>query len=82
MSDEFKALFAKTREKFLKDLDATPIANKAVRLRRLDRMATRTPASILILENHDTKCFATDFLNTPARLLHRSGGMEGGGYRR
>jgi hypothetical protein len=40
LSDELKALFHETRKKFLDDLDAIPIANKAVRLRRLDRMAT------------------------------------------
>jgi hypothetical protein len=38
-SEELKALFHETREKFLKELDSIPIANKAVRLRRLDRMA-------------------------------------------
>jgi hypothetical protein len=40
LSDELKTLFHETRRKFLEDLDAIPIANKAVRLRRLDRMAT------------------------------------------
>jgi len=40
LSDELKALFAETRKKFLDDLESIPIANKAVRLRRLDRMAT------------------------------------------
>jgi hypothetical protein len=39
LSDELKGLFHETRKKFLEDLDAIPIANKAVRLRRLDRMA-------------------------------------------
>jgi len=39
LSEEFKALFFETREKFRKELDDIPIANKAVRLRRLDRMA-------------------------------------------
>jgi len=40
LSEEFKVLFFETREKFRKELDDIPIANKAVRLRRLDRMAT------------------------------------------
>jgi hypothetical protein len=41
LSEEFKVLFHETRKRFLEDLDAIPIANKAVRLRRLDRMATK-----------------------------------------
>jgi hypothetical protein len=40
LSDDLKALFGETREKFLKELDNIPIYNRAVRLRRLDRMAT------------------------------------------
>jgi hypothetical protein len=39
LSEDLKALFFETREKFRKELDDIPIANKAVRLRRLDRMA-------------------------------------------
>lgn len=34
-----KALFEETRAKFLKDIEAIPIANKAVRLAMLNRMA-------------------------------------------
>jgi hypothetical protein len=40
LSDELKTLFFETRKQFLEDLESIPIANKAVRLRRLDRMAT------------------------------------------
>jgi hypothetical protein len=40
LSEELKTLFFETRKKFLEDLESIPIANKAVRLRRLDRMAT------------------------------------------
>jgi hypothetical protein len=40
LSDELKTLFTETRASFLKDIDGIPGANKAVRLRRLDRMAT------------------------------------------
>ena len=40
LSDELKALFHETRKAFRENLDEIPIANKAVRLRRLDRMAT------------------------------------------
>jgi hypothetical protein len=40
LSEELKTLFRETRKEFLEDLNAIPIANKAVRLRRLDRMAT------------------------------------------
>ena len=39
LGEEFKVLLHETRKRFLEDLDAIPIANKAVRLRRLDRMA-------------------------------------------
>ena len=35
-----KVLFEETRARFLKELEAIPVANKAVRLRLLDRMAT------------------------------------------
>ncbi|CCE05783.1 conserved hypothetical protein [Bradyrhizobium sp. STM 3843] len=45
LSEELKALFKETRQAFLKDLEAIPIANKAVRLRRLDRMAARAEES-------------------------------------
>jgi len=40
LSEDLKALFKETRDKFLKELDGIPIYNRAVRLRRLDRMAT------------------------------------------
>ncbi|MDB5611343.1 MAG: hypothetical protein JWP25_8243 [Bradyrhizobium sp.] len=40
LSAELKALFFETRAAFLKDIDNIAGANKAVRLRRLDRMAT------------------------------------------
>ena len=40
LGDDFKALFFETRKKFQENLDAIPIANKAFRLARLDRMAT------------------------------------------
>lgn len=39
LSEELKTLFHDTRAAFLKDLDGIGGANKAVRLRRLDRMA-------------------------------------------
>jgi Uncharacterized conserved protein (DUF2280) len=39
LAEDFKRLFFETRKQFLEDLESTPIANKAVRLRRLDRMA-------------------------------------------
>lgn len=39
LSDKLKTLFEKSRKAFLEDTDDIPIANKAVRLRRLDRMA-------------------------------------------
>ncbi|MDI3341606.1 MAG: DUF2280 domain-containing protein [Sphaerobacter sp.] len=38
-SAKWCAIFEATRKKFLEEIDAIPIANKAVRLRRLDRMA-------------------------------------------
>jgi len=37
LADELKTLFAETRKAFLSDIDAIPIANKAVRLRHLNR---------------------------------------------
>lgn len=40
ISEELKTLFHETRAAFLKDIDGIAGANKAVRLRRLDRMAT------------------------------------------
>jgi hypothetical protein len=40
LSEELKQLFHETREAFLRDIDGIAGANKAVRLRRLDRMAT------------------------------------------
>jgi hypothetical protein len=39
LAEDFKTLFFETRKQFLEDLESIPIANKAVRLRRLDRMA-------------------------------------------
>jgi hypothetical protein len=39
LAEDLKALFFETRKHFLEDLESIPIANKAVRLRRLDRMA-------------------------------------------
>jgi len=39
LAEDFKKLFFETRKQFLEDLESIPIANKAVRLRRLDRMA-------------------------------------------
>jgi hypothetical protein len=39
LSEELKVLFTETRVAFLKDLENIGGANKAVRLRRLDRMA-------------------------------------------
>lgn len=38
LSKPFKALFEKTREQFLKDATKVPIANAAVRLRKLQRL--------------------------------------------
>ena len=40
LDPSLKALFEETRAAFLKDLDAIPIANKAVQLRALDRALT------------------------------------------
>jgi hypothetical protein len=40
LAEDLKTLFFETRKQFLEDLESIPIANKAVRLRRLDRMAT------------------------------------------
>lgn len=45
LSEELKTLFHKTRKAFLEEIDSIPIANKAVRLRRLDRMATSAEES-------------------------------------
>jgi hypothetical protein len=39
LAEDFKALFFETRKRFLDDVESIPIANKTVRLRRLDRMA-------------------------------------------
>jgi hypothetical protein len=39
LAEDFKTLFFETRKQFLEDLESIPTANKAVRLRRLDRMA-------------------------------------------
>lgn len=39
LAEELKAIFAAARERFRNDIDAIPIANLAVRVRRLDRMA-------------------------------------------
>jgi hypothetical protein len=39
LAEDLKALFFEPRKHFLEDLESIPIANKAVKLRRLDRMA-------------------------------------------
>ena len=39
LAEDLKTLFFETRKKFQENLDAIPIANKAFRLARLDRMA-------------------------------------------
>jgi hypothetical protein len=44
LSEQWKALFAETRKAFLEDTAAIGIANKAVRLRALDRMAAAAEA--------------------------------------
>lgn len=41
LSAKWKAMFEETREKFLKDSAAIGVANKAVRLRRLERMVDK-----------------------------------------
>lgn len=41
LSKELKALFDSERKQFLKNVENIPIANKAVRLGRLDRMALK-----------------------------------------
>ena len=42
LSQKWVDLFNSTRERFQKEVSTIPIANKAYRLRMLDRMATRT----------------------------------------
>jgi hypothetical protein len=45
LAEDLRAQFFETRKAFLEDIDGIGIANKAVRLRRLDRMAQRAEDS-------------------------------------
>lgn len=45
LSDQLKAVFAETRKRFLEETARIGIANKAVRLRKLDRVASDAEAS-------------------------------------
>jgi hypothetical protein len=62
LAEKWVALFETTRKEFLENTAAIPIANRAVRLRRLDRMSVRAedkgnyPLAVSIIEQASKEC--------------------------
>lgn len=76
IAQKWKDLFDETRKAFLEDTSSIPSANKAVRLRRLDRMAENAehmknyPLAAQILEQIAKEC--GDHYSNTRKLAHTS----------